>query len=125
MVVGHKQGFCLRDTNCASPRYTCTDQGISAGCYDVYGANLGCQYLDVTGVPPGTYTLRVRMDPFARIPELSETNNVATVPVTLAGLTTTSTTNSGRRPRPRPPRSRVARAAPPPCSRPRAAPSPE
>ena len=31
IVVGHKQGYCLRDTNCADPFYTCANQGISAG----------------------------------------------------------------------------------------------
>jgi len=84
IVVGHKQGFCLRDSDCPAPRYTCTDQGVSAGCSDLYASTLGCQYLDVTGVPPGRYTLRVTMDPFDRIAELDEANNVATEPVTLA-----------------------------------------
>ena len=56
---------------------------ISAGCADVYGVDLGCQYLDVTGVPDGNYTLRITVDPFGRIPELDETNNVATLAVTL------------------------------------------
>jgi hypothetical protein len=94
--VGHKQGFCLRDTNCAAPRYTCTDQGITAGCADTYGSTLGCQYLDVTGVPAGNYTLRVSMDPFGRVPELNENNNVATVPVTISrGTATTTTTLPG------------------------------
>ena len=33
VVVGHKQGFCLRDSvACATPHYTCDNQGISAGC---------------------------------------------------------------------------------------------
>jgi hypothetical protein len=84
-VVGHKQGFCLRDTSCARPTYTCTNQGISAGCADLYSASLGCQYLDITGIPPGSYTLRVTMDPFGRIPELNEGNNVASVPVVISG----------------------------------------
>ena len=94
LVVGHKQGYCLRDTTCASPVYTCTDQGISAGCSDLYGANLGCQYLDVTDVPAGQYTLRVTMDPFGRIAELSESNNVAEVPVQIARPTPTGATPS-------------------------------
>ena len=83
IVVGHKQGYCLRDTDCAAPVYTCTNQGITAGCSDLYGANLGCQYLDITGVPSGTYTLRVTIDPFGRIPELAEANNVAQQSVTI------------------------------------------
>jgi hypothetical protein len=91
LVVGHKQGYCLRDTQCANPVYTCLDQGISAGCGDTYGAGLGCQYLDVTGVPDGRYVLRVTLDPFHRIAELSETNNVAEMPVTLTRPTRTPT----------------------------------
>ncbi len=84
VVVGHKQGYCLRDTTCAAPLYTCTNQGISAGCSDLYGANLGCQYLDITGIPSGTYVLRVTIDPFDRILELSESNNVVQQTVTIA-----------------------------------------
>jgi hypothetical protein len=79
VVVGHKQGFCLLDSDCPVRRYSCSNQGISAGCADVYHASLGCQYLDVTGVPPGDYVLRVTIDPFGRIAELDETNNVASV----------------------------------------------
>src|SRR5262249_31641191 len=71
------------DNICATPFYTCDFQGITAGCADVYSFDLGCQYLDVTGVPDGNYTLRVTVDPFGRIPELDETNNVATLAVTL------------------------------------------
>src|SRR5262249_14877527 len=52
VVVGHKQGFCLRDDgNCVGSQYTCTNQGITAGCADLYSASLGCQYLDITGLP--------------------------------------------------------------------------
>ena len=91
IVVGHKQGYCLRDTDCAAPVYTCTNQGITAGCSDLYGANLGCQYLDITGVPGGTYTLRVTIDPFGRIAELSEANNVVQQSVTIRRTTPTPT----------------------------------
>ncbi len=84
VVVGHKQGYCLRDTNCASPVYTCTYQGISAGCADTYSSSLGCQYLDVTGVPAGDYVLRVTIDPLNKIAELSDANNVTQQSVTIA-----------------------------------------
>jgi Lysyl oxidase len=85
VVLGHKQGFCLRDTSCPpgiTPNYTCAYQGLTAGCGDLYGPTLGCQYLDVTGVPPGNYRLRVTVDPFERVIESREDNNVAEVPVT-------------------------------------------
>jgi hypothetical protein len=83
VVIGHKQGFCLLDSECANPQYTCDYQGISAGCADVYGSTLGCQYLDITDVLPGDYTLRVTVDPFGRIAELDEGNNVVSVSVTI------------------------------------------
>ena len=111
LVVGHKQGYCLRDTNCAAPVYTCTDQGISAGCSDLYGANLGCQYLDVTDVPAGSYTLRVTMDPFGRIAELSESNNVTEVPVQITRPTPTAATPT-RTVTPAPTASRTPTATP-------------
>jgi hypothetical protein len=103
IVVGHKQGYCLRDTTCGNPVYTCANQGISAGCSDLYGSNLGCQYLDVTGIPSGTYTLRVTLDPFDRIAELSEGNNVAQQSVTIVrpgGSTPTRTATPVRTPTP-------------------------
>jgi hypothetical protein len=92
VAVGHKQGFCLLDSTCTSPRYSCSYQGISAGCADVYGANLGCQYLDITGIPPGDYTLRVTIDPLNHIAELNEGNNVTTLPVTVPGTVCSTAT---------------------------------
>lgn len=86
VVVGHKQGFCLRDTSCGNggtPVYDCSDQGISAGCADLYHASLGCQYLDVTGVPAGSYLLRVTLDPLGQIVEESDGNNVVQTNVTI------------------------------------------
>jgi hypothetical protein len=83
LVVGHKQGFCLMDSACPAPVFSCDSQGVSAGCSDFYGPTLGCQYLDITGVPSGDYRIRVTLDPFNRVPELSESNNVAIVPVTI------------------------------------------
>src|SRR6185295_10885484 len=85
LVVGHKQGFCLLDSVCAHPQYSCSFQGISAGCADIYGSGLGCQYLDITEVPNGNYILRVTVDPFGRLAELNEVNNVAQAQVTLSG----------------------------------------
>ena len=95
VVVGHKQGYCLRDSICDAPKYTCTNQGITAGCADEYGAGLGCQYVDITATPPGTYTLRVTLDPYGKIPEVSESTNIATVTVTIPPPGTTTTTLPG------------------------------
>lgn len=87
VVVGHKQGFCLKDGYDAGPcpnyQFDCDNQGISKGCADLYESTLGCQYLDITGVPAGTYTLRAVIDPFDRISEITKTNNVAAVSVVI------------------------------------------
>jgi Lysyl oxidase len=64
---GHKQSFCLLDSGRymsmgtdipAAMRYNCSDQGIHAGWMDVYGRGLDCQYVDITGIPPGRYRIR-------------------------------------------------------------------
>lgn len=97
VVLGRKQGFCLRDGDCADPVYTCAYQGLSTGCSDVYESSLGCQYLDITGVPPGDYLLRAIVDPLDRIVEANEGNNASTRPVTVPprdGTASTTTTTS-------------------------------
>lgn len=85
VAVGHKQGFCLRDTSCTfgSPTYDCTFQGLTAGCSDLYWASLGCQYIDITNVPGGNYFVRMTADPLNLVEEADETNNAHMVPVTI------------------------------------------
>jgi hypothetical protein len=63
--LGSKNGFCVLDLTCSpggSGKYTCTTMGISAGCGDIYDSYLPCQWIDVTGLAAGTYTLAVRVN---------------------------------------------------------------
>jgi len=89
VITGRKQAFCLLDslpyTDDAgrSSGYNCRFQGITAGWADLYRKTLDCQWLDVTGVPPGNYLLRVTINPEHRLVESDDTNNVAIVPVTI------------------------------------------
>jgi Lysyl oxidase/Secretion system C-terminal sorting domain len=61
--AGHKNGFCVMDL-CGFGQYNCGDMGISAGCYDVYGAGTGCQWIDITDVPDGDYHFVVMINPY-------------------------------------------------------------
>ncbi|HRI28373.1 MAG TPA: lysyl oxidase family protein [Chitinophagales bacterium] len=85
--VGFKNGFCVMDLECSDggvAKFNCGNQGITAGCGDIYGSSLACQWIDITNLPQGTYTLVVRVnwdqspDALGRI-ELDHYNNWAQV----------------------------------------------
>lgn len=80
VATGRKQGFCLEDDEQVTPLgpshgYNCTFQGISPGWADVYGNGLPCQWIDITDVPSGAYSLRVVIDPSGALPDADPTNN--------------------------------------------------
>lgn len=86
VVTGHKQAFCLEDGEQVVPGapatgYSCDNQGISRGWADIYVRSLPCQWIDVTGVPSGAYTLRIILNPVHALSESDYTNNVFAVPV--------------------------------------------
>ncbi|NRT57907.1 pre-peptidase C-terminal domain-containing protein [Sphaerotilus uruguayifluvii] len=87
--TGKKVGFCLMDITRIdgganpSARYTCSNQGIQAGWADVYSSNLSGQWIDITGVPAGSYVLEIVMDPMNLIDELDESNNTGRLNVTI------------------------------------------
>lgn len=100
VATGHKQAFCLVDwESWAWPwlvgppqdgddgQFNCFNQGISRGWQDDYEADLDCQWIDVTDVDPGNYTLRIDVNPpppNSQTPLLIErdyANNVLEVPV--------------------------------------------
>lgn len=91
VTVGRKIGFCLLDSihwnvtnGPVESQYDCENQGISVGWGDVYGRNLSCQWIDVTDVPDGEYTLEIEVDPNNQFDELNETNNITRVQFTVA-----------------------------------------
>jgi hypothetical protein len=94
VATGHKQAFCMLDTvswawPLALPRFDCANQGISRGYTDSYDAGLPCQWIDITGVAPGDYALRIALNqprPDAALPLLNERaydNNIIEFPVTV------------------------------------------
>lgn len=87
-ITGHKQGFCLLDSQQVVPGspssgYNCGFQGISAGWADVYGSSLDCQWVDITDVPPGNYLLAVEVNSEQQIPESIFKNNTGVATVTI------------------------------------------
>lgn len=90
VAEGHKASFCLEDTGCDPGfrrRYACTThtQGLSPGCYDTYAANIDCQWIDITDVPPGTYILKVTVNPNFLVQESDFSNNVVRCDIIYSG----------------------------------------
>ncbi|XP_016836951.1 lysyl oxidase homolog 4 isoform X3 [Nasonia vitripennis] len=84
VAEGHKASFCLEDNQClhgVQPRYRCAnygDQGISVNCSDIYKYNIDCQWVDISELAPGPYTLKVAVNPELKVGEMSFDNNAAT-----------------------------------------------
>ena len=104
VASGGKTSFCLINIRQPFPGVTANAdvvhgrggnscgsiQGISAGYSDVYSASLDDQWIDVTNVPDGTYTLEIITDPDNNIEELDETNNRTSITVRLQNGTVTA-----------------------------------
>ena len=87
-VRAAKQGFCVIDiypvTLPSVPKYVvCEFQGISVGWADEYSTALDGQFVDVTGIPSGTYVLEEEVNAHRLYKEVSYNNNRAWVTVTL------------------------------------------
>ncbi|XP_037312983.2 protein-lysine 6-oxidase-like [Pungitius pungitius] len=90
VAEGHKASFCLEDTGCDPGfrrRYACTShtQGLSPGCHDTYAANIDCQWIDITDVPPGNYILKVTVNPNFYVLESDFTNNIVRCDIIYTG----------------------------------------
>ena len=87
VASGHKQAFCIEDVEqiepVASHGYDCTMMGITVGWADVYAHATSCQWVDVTDIASGAYTLTVTVDPDGVLPDSNPDNNVWTTMITL------------------------------------------
>ena len=98
---GHKASFCLEDSVCSADgaykRYFCNlnTQGISTNCGDLYASHLDCQWIDVSDVGPGVYTLELAINPGNRALESDYGNNVARcgIQITTSSYFTVSSCN--------------------------------
>ena len=91
LPLGFKNGFCVMDIECSgggTAKYSCGNQGITAGCGDIYDAGLPCQWFDITELAAGTYTFVVRTN-WNQVPdalgrhELDYNNNWAQACITV------------------------------------------
>ncbi len=91
LPIGFKNGFCVLDLVCdngGTAQYGCSYMGITAGCGDIYGSGLDCQWIDVTDVEDGFYTFVTRVnwdnapDALGRV-ETDTLNNWAQVCISL------------------------------------------
>lgn len=89
VASGHKQAFCLMDiadyggNGDTNRGYNCSLQGISMGWEDIYSRDLDCQWIDVTGLPAGPYTLTVTVNALGNIAEAGPAPNTVSIPITL------------------------------------------
>ena len=101
-----KIGFCFFDTTprflslprapktrhyaesgCGTRSSTSTRTGISVGWGDKYPWNFAYQWIDITGLPSGTYTLRYAVDLWRLFTESQESNNCSYVRLSISGST--------------------------------------
>ena len=89
---GHKQSFCIEDSFrfrgmgeplCPQEAYDCRRQGLHPGWLDLYPRTNDCQYVDITGIPPGAYRLRVELNFAHVLAESRFDDNVAWLDVTI------------------------------------------
>lgn len=69
-----KMGGCFRDDEQldggrSGLKYDCDAQGLQVGYADIYARDLDCQWLDVSALDAGTYTLRIEINSGRRIEE--------------------------------------------------------
>ena len=94
IMLGKKYAYCMEDTarhfdgaNVSCDKlYDCGFQGIQSGWTDEYGWSLDCSWLDVTDLAPGTYVLKITVNPSRVFAEVSHDNNVGMVTVTIPSV---------------------------------------
>ncbi len=88
-AIGLKVGFCILDVfrwnpNSASTAlYNCNNQGIQTGWGDLYDSTLDGQWIDITGLPNGNYTIEIEANPAGIIQESNYSNNISSVPISI------------------------------------------
>ncbi|WP_241758849.1 lysyl oxidase family protein [Pyxidicoccus parkwayensis] len=94
VLTGRKQGFALLDVTSyctdSAPSVFYDPMGISAGWADIYTFDVPCQWVDITGLADGEYTLRVGVDESDILEEEGVYPNEVFVRMSLKGDTATA-----------------------------------
>jgi hypothetical protein len=90
---GAKGSFCFIENYGDAPDWTgapascgmydCGDMGQQPGCADDYFTGLDCQWIDITGLASGSYTMCAWIDPTNVVYELNDNNNISCVTVSI------------------------------------------
>jgi len=118
VATAEKHGYCLQDnttypsfqgqpgvsntpiylesTSCGKglPNALTIIHGLSKGWGDTYPTSLPDQAIDITGIPDGTYTVRVHADAKQAVVESNDDNNVAEMKIVIQGDTVTPVAGS-------------------------------
>jgi hypothetical protein len=100
LISGRKTGFCVEDVSrfdaTANPttRFTCAFQGAQRGWVDLYTGAVSGQWLDITELAPGVYTLELEVNPGRVIAESDYSNNKAQVSVTVPPISNDTFANA-------------------------------
>ena len=73
-LPGYSGGFYTGSMCSSDPNVLSNQMGISIGMGDEYEWYLAWQWVDITGLPSGTYTLRAKVDPYGFFTEEAEDN---------------------------------------------------
>lgn len=76
-LPGAPDSITHRKAGCGDEESEALEMGISIGWGDLYTSNIEGQYIDVTGLPEGSYRLLLEVDPDGVFQEEDRTNNTA------------------------------------------------
>ena len=77
-------------------RFNFDRQGLRGGWTQKVQSFWSCQFIDITDIAPGDYTVTITVDPWNRVPESNEDNNTVSFPVAVPPLCTAPPPNDNR-----------------------------
>lgn len=57
--------------------FVTSSTGITVNCSDIYRFNIDCQWVDISEMETGTYTIKISVNPEFKVGEMTFDNNAA------------------------------------------------